>query len=327
MIILEVKNLKKYFTQESALLRKKIGEVKAVNNVSFFLEQGETLGLVGESGCGKTTLAKIILGLISPDEGKVIFEGNDIFSLKKENLRKLRKDMQVIFQNPYQSLNPIMKIGETIEEPLLIHNINGKRQQKVSELLISVGLKPEYKSRYPNQLSGGERQRVGIARSLATSPKFIICDEPLSSLDLSIQSQILSLLEELQRRHRLTYLFITHNLNVVSLISDRILVMYLGKIMEVSTKNDFFNKPLHPYSEALIAAALYYKKQDLSTGETGRKRIILKGEVPSPLNPPSGCVFRTRCLYAQKVCEDKIPPLEVKVPNSSRLCACHFALV
>lgn len=319
MDILEVKNLKKYFPQESGVLRKKTGEIKAVNGLSFSLREGETLGLVGESGCGKTTLAKIILGLINPVAGQIIFKDKDIFSLKKEELRRLRKDMQIVFQNPYQSLNPRMKIKDIIEEPLLIHKINGKREERVNELLNAVGLNLDYKNRYPHQFSGGERQRIGIARALATNPKLIICDEPVSSLDLSVQSQILKLLTDLQKKYHLTYLFIAHNLNVVAIVSDRILVMYLGKIMELAEKKEFFDKPLHPYSEALISAATYF------SGE-GKKRIILKGEIPSALNPPSGCVFRTRCLYAQKRCAEEAPPLEVKIPNSSRVCACHFSL-
>lgn len=319
MTILEVKNLKKYFPQEIGMWRKKIGEVKAVDDISFFITEGEVLGLVGESGCGKTTLAKIILGLIPPTQGQVIFQNRDIFSLKKEKMQVLKKDIQVVFQDPYNSLNPKMKIGQIIEEPMLIHKINGKRGQRVDELLSSVGLKAEYKTRYPHQFSGGERQRVGIARALATHPKFLICDEPVSSLDLSIQAQVLKLLTDLQKKYRLTYLFIAHNLKVVALVSDRILVMYLGRIMEVAERKEFFNKPFHPYSQALISAARF------SRGE--RKRIILKGEIPSPINPPSGCVFRTRCLYAQKLCVEKVPPLETKIPNSPRLCACHFPLV
>ena len=319
MTILEVKNLKKYFPQESGMWRKKIGEVKAVDGVSFSIKEGQTLGVVGESGCGKTTLAKIILGLISPTQGQVIFQNRNIFSLKKEELQALKKDIQVVFQDPYNSLNPKMKIGQIIEEPMLIHKINGKRGQRVDKLLTSVGLKTEHKNRYPHQFSGGERQRVGIARALATHPKFLICDEPVSSLDLSIQAQVLKLLTDLQKRHRLTYLFIAHNLNVMELVSDRILVMYLGRIMEVAGREEFFKNPLHPYSQALISAAW----PSLREG----KRIILKGEIPSPINPPSGCVFRTRCLYAQKLCVEKIPPLETKIPNSPRLCACHFALV
>ncbi len=320
MDILEVKNLKKYFPQECGILRKKTGEVKAVNGLSFSVKEGETLGLVGESGCGKTTLAKIILGLINPGAGEVIFKDKDIFSLKKEELRRLRKDMQIIFQNPYQSLNPRMKIKDIIEEPLVIHKINGKREERVNELLKNVGLNLDYKNRYPHQFSGGERQRIGIARALATNPKLIICDEPVSSLDLSVQSQILKLLTDLQKKYRLTYLFIAHNLNVVAMISDRILVMYLGKIMELAEKKEFFDKPLHPYSEALISATTYFSGEE-------KKRIILKGEIPSPLNPPSGCVFRTRCLYAQKRCVEEIPLLEAKIPNSSRLSACHFPLI
>jgi oligopeptide transport system ATP-binding protein len=298
-IILDVRNLVKHFPiTKGFIFQRQVGAVKAVDGVSFSIRRGETLGLVGESGCGKTTTGRVILRLMEPTSGEAYFEGRNIFKLSKEELRKMRRDMQIIFQDPYSSLNPRMTVGDIIGEPLEIHNLaRGKEKlRRVQELLEVVGLSPYHVNRYPHEFSGGQRQRIGIARALAVNPKLIICDEPVSALDVSIQAQVLNLLEELQKEFGLTYLFIAHDLSVVKHISDRIAVMYLGKIAEISKADELFDNPQHPYTEALLSAV------PIPNPGMRRERIILPGDVPSPVNPPSGCVFHTRCLYAQERC-------------------------
>ncbi len=298
--ILEVKSLRKYFPiTKGFIFQRQVGAVQAVDDVSFFIRKGETLGLVGESGCGKTTTGRVILRLMEPTAGEAFFEGRNIFKLSKEELRKMRRNMQIIFQDPYSSLNPRMTVGDIIGEPLEIHNLaRGKEKvRRVQELLEVVGLSPYHANRYPHEFSGGQRQRIGIARALAVNPKLIICDEPVSALDVSIQAQVLNLLEELQKEFGLTYLFIAHDLSVVKHISDRIAVMYLGRIVEVAPTEELFSNPQHPYTEALLSAV------PIPNPGMRRERIILPGDVPSPINPPKGCRFHTRCLYAQDRCK------------------------
>ena len=299
-VLLEVRNLRKYYpVTKGFIFQRQVGAVKAVDDVSFFIRKGETLGLVGESGCGKTTTGRVILRLQEPTHGEALFEGRDIFKLGKEELRRLRRDMQIIFQDPYSSLNPRMTVGDIIGEPLEIHRLaRGKEKvRRVQELLEVVGLSPYHANRYPHEFSGGQRQRIGIARALAVNPKLIIADEPVSALDVSIQAQVLNLLEELQKEFGLTYLFIAHDLSVVKHISDRIAVMYLGRIVELAAADELFSNPQHPYTEALLSAV------PIPNPEMRRERIILPGDVPSPINPPAGCRFHTRCLYAQPSCK------------------------
>ena len=297
--ILEVRNLVKHFPiTKGFIVQRQVGAVKAVDGVTFSIRRGETLGLVGESGCGKTTTGRVILRLMEPTSGEALFEGRNIFKLSKEDLRKMRRDMQIIFQDPYSSLNPRMTVGDIIGEPLEIHNLaRGKEKlRRVQELLEVVGLSPYHVNRYPHEFSGGQRQRIGIARALAVNPKLIICDEPVSALDVSIQAQVLNLLQELQKEFGLTYLFIAHDLSVVKHISDRIAVMYLGKIAEIARADEMFENPQHPYTEALLSAV------PIPDPGMRRERIILPGDVPSPVNPPQGCRFHTRCLYARESC-------------------------
>ncbi len=297
--ILEVRNLVKHFPiTKGFIVQRQVGAVKAVDGVTFSIRRGETLGLVGESGCGKTTTGRVILRLMEPTSGEALFEGRNIFKLSKEDLRKMRRDMQIIFQDPYSSLNPRMTVGDIIGEPLEIHNLaRGKEKlRRVQELLEVVGLSPYHVNRYPHEFSGGQRQRIGIARALAVNPKLIICDEPVSALDVSIQAQVLNLLQELQKEFGLTYLFIAHDLSVVKHISDRIAVMYLGKIAEIAEADEMFENPQHPYTEALLSAV------PIPDPGMRRERIILPGDVPSPVNPPQGCRFHTRCLYARESC-------------------------
>ncbi|MDI6771198.1 MAG: dipeptide ABC transporter ATP-binding protein [bacterium] len=305
-IILEVRNLRKYFPiTKGFIFQKQVGAVKAVDDVSFFIRTGETLGLVGESGCGKTTTGRVILRLMEPTAGDAVFEGRSIFSLHKEELRLMRRNLQIIFQDPYSSLNPRMTVGDIVGEPLEIHNLaRGKdKVRRVQELLEVVGLSPYHANRYPHEFSGGQRQRIGIARALAVNPKLIICDEPVSALDVSIQAQVLNLLEDLQKEFGLTYLFIAHDLSVVKHISDRVAVMYLGKIVEVCPVEEIFANPQHPYTEALLSAV------PIPDPGMRRERIILPGDVPSPSNPPKGCRFHTRCLYAVESCRVNEPPM------------------
>ena len=298
--LVEVENLVTYFPIFSGVLQKKTGEVKAVDNISFFIRKGETLGLVGESGCGKTTTGRSILKLEEPTSGSVIFDGKNLIEMKGEVLRKMRAKMQPIFQDPFASLNPRMNVGDIIGEPLFVHGLaSGKAlNDKVNELLEMVGLAPEMAERYPHEFSGGQRQRIGIARALSASPSFIVCDEAVSALDVSIQGQIIKLLIKLREELNLTYLFISHDLSVVRHISDRVAVMYLGKIVEITTSDQIYSNPKHPYTISLLSAVPI---PDPAVDRT-RKRIMLKGDVPSPINPPSGCPFHTRCQMAVETC-------------------------
>jgi len=317
-IILEVKNLKKYFPVLGGVFSRPVAWVKAVDDVSFHIYEGETFSLVGESGSGKTTTGKTILKLHEPTAGHILFEGKDISNYSPSEMRPLRRDMQIIFQDPYGSLNPRLPVGEIIREPLAVHKIGTKKEQeeRVVEIMKLVGLRPEYLHRYPHEFSGGQRQRIGIARAVVLNPKFIVADEPVSALDASIQAQVLNLLLELQQKLALTYLFIAHNLAVVRHVSDRIGVMYLGKLMEVADTQELFNNPLHPYTQALLSAI------PIPDPDVKKERIILQGDIPSPINPPSGCPFRTRCMYAKPICAEKTPPL-VDI-GGGHYVACHF---
>jgi oligopeptide/dipeptide ABC transporter ATP-binding protein len=305
-VLLEVKNLKKYFPVRAGLLQRVQAWVKAVDDVSFHIYEGETFGLVGESGCGKTTVGRTILRLIPATGGQVIFDDKDIFDLNSSQLMKMRRDVQIIFQDPYSSLDPRMPVGESIAEGLRIHTWKNSQERYdiVKEMLSRVGLRPEHARRYPHEFSGGQRQRIGIARALALRPKFIVCDEPVSALDVSIQAQVLNILHELQRDFKLTYLFIAHNLSVVEHFSDRVGVMYLGKMVEVASRDDLYRDPLHPYTQSLMSAI------PIPDPLYERRRIILQGDVPSPLNPPSGCRFHTRCPLAFDKCTEEEPPLK-----------------
>jgi oligopeptide transport system ATP-binding protein len=315
--LVEVKNLKKHFPIRKGILSRIAGHVQAVDGVSFTIAESEILGLVGESGCGKTTAGRLIVKLIEPTAGEILFNGRDIAPVAGGELRALRRDMQIIFQDPYASLNPRMTIGEIIGEPMLIHGVAGGREieDRVTHLLQTVGMEPFYRTRYPHEFSGGQRQRIGIARALALNPKLIVCDEPVSALDVSIQAQVINLLEDLQARFKLTYLFIAHDLSVVKHISNRVAVMYLGKIVETAWTQELFRQPLHPYTEALLSAV------PIPDPTIKRKQIVLKGDVPSPINPPSGCHFRTRCPYAEDVCSQEEPPLLELAPY--HWVACH----
>ena len=316
--LLEVKDLKKYFPIKGGIFSKTIGHVQAVDGISFSLFPGETVGLVGESGCGKSTAARAILRLIEPSAGEVIFEGQDILQLGKKPMRSLRREMQIIFQDPYASLNPRMTVASIVGEPLEIHRIakGREKEEKVANILEKVGLRPEHMRRYPHEFSGGQRQRIGIARALALNPKLIIGDEPVSALDVSIQAQVINLLEDLQQEFNLTYLIIAHDLSVVEHISDRVAVMYLGKIVEMSTDRELYQNPSHPYTEALLSAV---PRPDPTIK---KQRIILPGDVPSPINPPSGCRFHTRCLYAKADCKTVEPQLEDI--GGGHYVACHY---
>jgi len=314
-VIVEVHHLKKYFPVLSGIFAQRVvGWVKAVDDVSFAIHRGETLGLVGESGCGKTTIGRCIIQLERATEGKVLYEGEEITRMSDAELRPLRRRMQIVFQDPYSSLNPRMTIGQIISEPIRVHRIaqnGGESRDRVAELLTVVGLNPVMAGRYPHELSGGQRQRVGIARALALEPKFIVCDEPISALDVSIQAQIINLLQELQEQFGLTYLFIAHDLSVVRHISDRIAVMYLGKVVEIADRQELYENPLHPYTKALLSAVPI---PDPAV-EATRERQVLRGEVPSPLNPPSGCVFHPRCPIAIEECHQGVPELREIQPN------------
>ena len=317
MSLLEIRNLKKYFPVGGGLFSRRKGEVRAVDGVDLAVEEGETLGLVGESGCGKSTLGRTILRLIEPTEGEVVFQGKNLLSLSPREMRDTRRQMQIIFQDPYASLNPRMRIGEIVGEGLEIHKLatGRKKRDRVMELLNQVGLREEHYDRYPHEFSGGQRQRIGIARALAVNPKFIVADEPVSSLDVSIQAQIINLLQELQEKMHLTYFFISHDLRVVEHISHRVAIMYLGKIVEIAPSDKIYQEAKHPYTRALLSAV------PMPDPEHKKERIILQGDVPSPVNPPPGCSFHPRCLYREDVCDKVEPKLEFTAGRHGA--ACH----
>jgi len=323
-VLLDVRDLKMYFPVTSGIiLQRKIADVKAVDGISFAIRQGETLGLVGESGCGKTTAGRCILMLHQPTGGEITFEGHELTKMKGGDIRRMRRRMQMIFQDPYASLNPRMTVGSIIGEPLVVHGLGGGRRgrrERVQDLMRVGGLNPYYTNRYPHEFSGGQRQRIGIARALAVQPSFVVCDEPISALDVSIQAQIINLLEELQAEFNLTYLFIAHDLSVVRHISDRVAVMYLGKLMELADRGELYENALHPYTKALLSAIPIPDP----VVEGKRERIILTGDVPSPMQPPPGCVFHTRCPIAVGECRERIPDWR-NVGTSARQhwMACH----
>ncbi|WP_415951159.1 ABC transporter ATP-binding protein [Streptomyces sp. KLOTTS4A1] len=329
--ILQVRGLVKHFPLTSGILfKRQVGAVRAVDGISFDLHEGETLGIVGESGCGKSTVAKLLMNLERATQGEILYRGEDISKLSGKALRAVRRNIQMVFQDPYTSLNPRMTVGDIIGEPFEIHPEvapKGSRQARVQELLDLVGLNPEYINRYPHQFSGGQRQRIGIARGLALNPDIIICDEPVSALDVSIQAQVVNLLEKLQGELNLSYLFIAHDLSVVRHISDRVGVMYLGKMAEIGTEDQIYEHPTHPYTQALLSAVPVPDP----VGREGRERIILTGDVPSPANPPSGCRFRTRCWKAQDRCAEEVPLLAIperfvgEDGPAAHESACHFA--
>ncbi len=316
--LLEVRNLKKYYPVTAGLLARHVADVKAVDGVSFFIAEGETLGLVGESGCGKSSLGRTLLRLEEPTSGQVFYRGADITSWNKKQLKALRREAQMIFQDPQSSLDPRMTIGDSIGEALLIHGVGTEKErpERVAELLKRVGLEPAHAMRYPHELSGGQKQRTGIARALAVNPKLIVADEPVSALDVSVQAQILNLVTDLQREFSIAYLFIAHDLAVIGQVSSRIAVMYLGQIVELASRDDLFHRPLHPYTQALLSAVL------VPDPHQKRKRIPLPGEVPSPIDPPSGCRFHTRCPKVMKVCSREMP--ELKQIEENHLVACHL---
>ena len=318
MALIEVENLKKYFPVKKGILSRSVGEVRAVDGVSFTIKRGETLGLVGESGCGKTTVGRMILRLIEPTAGRVSFNGENLLELDGKQLRSLRASLQIIFQDPFSSLDPRMNVGQIIAEPIRNHVKVSKMEirQRVADLMERVGLHPEQISRYPHEFSGGQRQRIGIARALALNPLAIICDEPVSALDVSIQAQVINLLARLQEEMKLSYLFIAHDLSVVEHISDRVAVMYLGRIVELATDKALYQNPLHPYSQALLAAV------PVPDPEISRKKILLQGDVPSPMNPPTGCTFHTRCPECMDICSQETPVF--KNMGNEHWVACHL---
>jgi oligopeptide transport system ATP-binding protein len=318
-ILVSVEDLKKYFPITRGVFQKHIGDIKAVDGISFFVRRSETLGLVGESGCGKTTTGRVVLQLYRPTAGNVFFEGQDLTSMKGEQLRHMRRKMQMIFQDPYASLNPRMTVGSIIGEPLEVHGIaKGKeKRERVQDLLNLVGMNPYFINRYPHEFSGGQRQRIGVARALALNPSFIVCDEPVSSVDVSIQAQIVNLLEDLQAQFGMAYLFIAHDLSMVRHISDRVAVMYLGKIVELTGRDELYSNPLHPYTQSLLSAVPIPDP----VVEERRKRIILEGDVPSPAHPPEGCHFNTRCPVVMDVCKKEDP--EFEEVGAEHWAACH----
>jgi oligopeptide transport system ATP-binding protein len=324
-VVLKAENLVKYYPIKAGVLRRTVGQVKAVDGVSFELYKGETLGIVGESGCGKSTLGRMLMRLEEPTAGKLTFDGVDMYSKKGAEMRRLRRDIQIVFQDPYTSLNPRKTVGDIVGEPFEIHSDvvrKGDRRRRVQELLDLVGLNPEHINRYPHQFSGGQRQRIGIARGVALNPKVIICDEPVSALDVSVQAQVVNLLESLQSELGLAYIFIAHDLSVVRHISDRVGVMYLGKIVEMGDEDEIYSRPTHPYTQALLSAVPLPDP----TLRNVREQIVLTGDVPSPANPPAACRFHTRCWKAQEICSIE-EPLLVERPDgeSAHDSACHFA--
>ena len=319
-VLLEVKNLKKYFPVTKGVLKRKVGEVKAVDNVSLFIKEGETLGIVGESGCGKSTLGRTLLRLYEATEGEVTFKGIDVLKASKDQMKELRRKMQIVFQDPYSSLNPRMTVSQIIGEALVEHGLyrRGKElEDYVVEIMNKCGLARYHMNRYPHEFSGGQRQRLGVARALALNPSFIVADEPVSALDVSIQSQVINLFTDLQRELNISYMFISHDLGVVRYISHRVGVMYLGSLVELAEKNALFDNPKHPYTQALLSAI------PVPDPTMKRDRIILEGDIPSPANPPSGCKFHTRCMYAQDICKEVVP--EFRDLGGEHFVACHFA--
>jgi peptide/nickel transport system ATP-binding protein len=317
MSFLEIRDLKKHFPVGDGLFSRNQGAVKAVDGVNLDVKEGETLGLVGESGCGKSTLGRTILRLIEPTGGEVKFQGKNLLALSQRELRDMRREMQIIFQDPYASLNPRMRVGDIVGEGLEIHKLaRGKaKRDRVMELLHQVGLREDHYGRYPHEFSGGQRQRIGIARALAVNPKFIVCDEPVSSLDVSIQAQIINLLQELQERLRLTYLFISHDLRVVEHISHRVAIMYLGKVVEIANSETIYRDAKHPYTRALLSAV------PMPDTDRKKERVVLEGDVPSPVNPPAGCTFHPRCAYREALCSQTVPPLDFSADGHG--VACH----
>lgn len=317
-VLLKVEGLKKYFPIQRGVFKQTVGHVKAVDGISFEVKRGETLGVVGESGCGKSTMGRSILRLLEPTEGVVEFEGKDVISMSKQTMRAMRREMQIVFQDPYASLNPRYSIAQTLMEPMVIHKLHtpSSRMERVRTLLERVGLDPDYAKRYPHEFSGGQRQRIGIARALAVNPKLIVLDEPVAALDVSVQSQVLNLLEDLQEDFNLTYVFIAHDLSVVRHISDRVLVLYLGKMAELASSDALFEDPLHPYTKALLSAV------PVPNPDIKRERVILQGDLPSPANPPKGCPFHTRCPVVMDVCRSQVP--EWKEVKENHLVACHL---
>jgi oligopeptide transport system ATP-binding protein len=324
-VVLKAENLVKHYPIKAGVLRRTVGHVKAVDGVSFELYKGETLGIVGESGCGKSSLARLLMRLEEPTAGQLTFDGVDVYAQKGKEMRRLRRDIQIVFQDPYTSLNPRMTVGDIVGEPFEIHTDvlpKRDRRQRVQQLLELVGLNPEHINRYPHQFSGGQRQRIGIARGLALNPKVIICDEPVSALDVSVQAQVVNLLGELQSGLGLSYIFIAHDLSVVRHISDRVGVMYLGKLVELGDEDQIYNRPTHPYTQALLSAVPLPDP----TLRNSREQIVLTGDVPSPANPPPACRFHTRCWKAQEICSIE-EPLLIECPDgaSAHVSACHFA--